>query len=413
MAVVGRDPRASGEFLEAAVVAGLASAGVDVLRVGVLPTPAVALPHRATLGADLGVMISASATTRCPTTASSSSPAAASSSPTSSRTRIEAAHARAVARGPTGAAVGPRPRRTPTARRALRRPPARARCRTALDGLHVVVDCAHGAASARRARGARARRRRGHRDRRRAGRLNINDGCGSTHLEPLQRGRRRARRRPRHRARRRRRPLPRRRRRRRRSSTATRSWPSSRWRCASAGRCVGRHRGRHRDDATSASSMAMDARGHHGRRDRGRRPLRARGDAGRRLRPRRRAVRPRHPARPRHHRRRPAHRAARCSAGWPPPARTLAELAARHDRLPAGAGQRRRRRQGTASTTAPRCRPRSPRPRPSSATTGRVLLRPSGTEPLVRVMVEAPTEAQARDIADRLADVVRTELALD
>lgn len=38
-AVVGRDPRASGEFLEAAVVAGLASAGVDVLRVGVLPTP--------------------------------------------------------------------------------------------------------------------------------------------------------------------------------------------------------------------------------------------------------------------------------------------------------------------------------------------------------------------------------------
>ncbi|MCB8904091.1 MULTISPECIES: phosphoglucosamine mutase [unclassified Streptomyces] len=58
-AVVGRDPRASGEFLEAAVVAGLASAGVDVLRVGVLPTPAVA--HlTGILGADLGVMLSAS-----------------------------------------------------------------------------------------------------------------------------------------------------------------------------------------------------------------------------------------------------------------------------------------------------------------------------------------------------------------
>ncbi|MFJ4366017.1 phosphoglucosamine mutase [Streptomyces chartreusis] len=58
-AVVGRDPRASGEFLEAAVVAGLASAGVDVLRVGVLPTPAVA--HlTGSLGADLGVMLSAS-----------------------------------------------------------------------------------------------------------------------------------------------------------------------------------------------------------------------------------------------------------------------------------------------------------------------------------------------------------------
>src|SRR3954470_20560363 len=59
VAVVGRDPRASGEFLEAAVVAGLASAGVDVLRLGVLPTPAVAyLTH--SLDADLGVMLSAS-----------------------------------------------------------------------------------------------------------------------------------------------------------------------------------------------------------------------------------------------------------------------------------------------------------------------------------------------------------------
>ncbi|MFF5024758.1 phosphoglucosamine mutase [Streptomyces collinus] len=58
-AVVGRDPRASGEFLEAAVVAGLASAGVDVLTVGVLPTPAVAYLTGA-LGADLGVMLSAS-----------------------------------------------------------------------------------------------------------------------------------------------------------------------------------------------------------------------------------------------------------------------------------------------------------------------------------------------------------------
>ena len=42
VAVVGRDPRASGEFLGAATVAGLASAGVDVYDAGVLPTPAVA-----------------------------------------------------------------------------------------------------------------------------------------------------------------------------------------------------------------------------------------------------------------------------------------------------------------------------------------------------------------------------------
>ncbi|MFT3969457.1 MAG: phosphoglucosamine mutase [Micropruina sp.] len=58
-AVVGRDTRASGEFLEAAVVAGLASAGVDVIRLGVVPTPGVAYLTGA-MDADLGVMLSAS-----------------------------------------------------------------------------------------------------------------------------------------------------------------------------------------------------------------------------------------------------------------------------------------------------------------------------------------------------------------
>src|SRR6478672_3470692 len=59
LAVVGRDTRISGEFLESAVVAGLASAGVDVLQLGILPTPGVA--HlTAALDVDLGVMISAS-----------------------------------------------------------------------------------------------------------------------------------------------------------------------------------------------------------------------------------------------------------------------------------------------------------------------------------------------------------------
>mgnify|MGYP003704933151 CR=1 FL=1 len=58
-AVVGRDPRASGEFLQAAVSAGLASAGVDVVDVGVVPTPAVAY-LTSVLGASLGVVISAS-----------------------------------------------------------------------------------------------------------------------------------------------------------------------------------------------------------------------------------------------------------------------------------------------------------------------------------------------------------------
>jgi phosphoglucosamine mutase len=59
LAVVGRDTRISGQFLEHAVVAGLASAGVDVLRLRVLPTPGVAYFTDA-LGADVGVVISAS-----------------------------------------------------------------------------------------------------------------------------------------------------------------------------------------------------------------------------------------------------------------------------------------------------------------------------------------------------------------
>src|SRR5579859_6184173 len=59
VAVIGRDSRASGDFLEAAVVAGLASSGVDVLRLGVIPTPGVAYLTGA-LGADFGVVLSAS-----------------------------------------------------------------------------------------------------------------------------------------------------------------------------------------------------------------------------------------------------------------------------------------------------------------------------------------------------------------
>ena len=59
VAVIGRDSRASGDFLEAAVVAGLASSGVDVLRLGVIPTPGVAYLTDA-LKADFGVVLSAS-----------------------------------------------------------------------------------------------------------------------------------------------------------------------------------------------------------------------------------------------------------------------------------------------------------------------------------------------------------------
>jgi phosphoglucosamine mutase len=58
-AVIGRDTRISGEFLSSAIAAGMASAGVDVTQVGVLPTPGVA--HlTASTDVDLGVVISAS-----------------------------------------------------------------------------------------------------------------------------------------------------------------------------------------------------------------------------------------------------------------------------------------------------------------------------------------------------------------
>ena len=50
VALVGRDPRASGEMLEAAVTAGLTAAGADVVRIGVLPTPAVAPAGATTRG---------------------------------------------------------------------------------------------------------------------------------------------------------------------------------------------------------------------------------------------------------------------------------------------------------------------------------------------------------------------------
>jgi phosphoglucosamine mutase len=177
---VGQDSRASGEFLEAAVVAGLTSAGVDVYRVGVLPTPAIA--HLvAESGADLGVMISAS-----------HNPAPDNGIKLFSRgggkldDAIEAAIEARIGEPwerPTGNGVG----------RAIVDESARERylthllasVKTPLKGLKIVVDCANGAASTVSPEAYR-----------RAGAevisifdapngWNINDGCGSTHLEQL------------------------------------------------------------------------------------------------------------------------------------------------------------------------------------------------------------------------------------
>ncbi|QCQ92146.1 phosphoglucosamine mutase [Rhodococcus sp. SGAir0479] len=183
IAVVGRDPRASGEMLEAAVTAGLTAAGVDVVLVGILPTPAVAYLTGA-YGAALGVMISASHNPM-PDNGIKIFAAGGHKLDDEIEDRIEAAIATGPARRPTGAGIG----RVEVAFDATGRYLAHlaGALDTRLDGLTVVVDCAHGAAStvapeAYRAAGATVIAVNADPDG-----LNINDGCGSTHLEGLQR----------------------------------------------------------------------------------------------------------------------------------------------------------------------------------------------------------------------------------
>ncbi|MCW2839971.1 MAG: phosphoglucosamine mutase [Aeromicrobium sp.] len=180
-AVVARDPRASGEFLEAAVIAGLASAGVDVHRLGVVPTPGAAY-LTSYLEADMGVMISAS------------------------HNAMPDNGIKFLARGglkldddlellieqrleepwdrPTGAGVGrigdSHAGVAAYVKHLVASTPSR------LDGLTVVLDCANGAAFQVGPRvfeqlGARVIAIHAEPDG-----LNINDNCGSTHLDDLQ-----------------------------------------------------------------------------------------------------------------------------------------------------------------------------------------------------------------------------------
>ena len=183
VAVVGRDPRASGEMLEAAVCAGLSAAGADVRRVGVLPTPAVAF-LTARLGADLGVMISASHNAM-PDNGIKLFASGGHKLPDAVEDEIEAHAARPVhqAERPTGHDIG-RVTDEPDAL-ALYLDHLLAATPTRLDGLHVVVDCAHGAASLA---APRAYERAGARVSTLAAEpdgWNINEGVGSTHLDGL------------------------------------------------------------------------------------------------------------------------------------------------------------------------------------------------------------------------------------
>ncbi len=182
VAVVGRDPRASGEFLEAAVVAGLASAGVDVRRVGVLPTPAVAA-LTAAWGADLGVVLSASHNAM-PDNGIKFFSRGGHKLADEVEDAIEARLREDWAR-PVGAAVG-RVHDAQTVGRDAYASHLLATLPHRLDGLRVVVDCAHGAASyvapqLYRAAGADVVAIAAAPDG-----LNINDGVGSTHLAGLQ-----------------------------------------------------------------------------------------------------------------------------------------------------------------------------------------------------------------------------------
>ena len=179
LAVVGRDTRISGQFLEAAVVAGLASAGVDVLLLGVLPTPGVAYltdaprrrPRRDALG-----LAQPDARQRHQV-------------PRPRRRQARRRH-RGRDRAAARRAVGPPDRRRRRPGHAVRRrrrastPPTSSRTVDhPLAGLKVVLDCAHGAASevgprALRDAGAEVVAICAEPDG-----LNINDGCGSTHLD--------------------------------------------------------------------------------------------------------------------------------------------------------------------------------------------------------------------------------------
>ncbi|MBS4728900.1 phosphoglucosamine mutase [Mycobacterium sp. SM1] len=181
IAVVGRDPRASGEMLEAAVIAGLTSEGVDALRVGVLPTPAVAYLIRC-YDADFGVMISASHNPMPDNGIKIFGPGGCKLDD-ATEDQIEDL----LAAGPGLRAIGAGIGRVIEARDAMQRYLRQVgkACTTRLDGLTVVVDCAHGAASVAAPRAYRAAGARVIAINARPDGLNINDGCGSTHLDAL------------------------------------------------------------------------------------------------------------------------------------------------------------------------------------------------------------------------------------
>lgn len=401
-AVVGRDGRASGEFLSAAVNAGLASAGVVVHDVGVLPTPAVAYLTD-TLGADLGVMLSASHNPM-PDNGIKFFARGGVKLADALEDAIEARIGEPWGR-PTGAAVGRIGSLDDAGGRYVEH--LLATLPHPLSGLRVVVDCANGAASAVAPEALR-----------RAGAevvaihaspdgTNINDGCGSTHLQQLQEAVVAS------------------------GADAGIAHDGDADRCLAVdaqGRTVDgdqilailalamREGGTLAGDTVVATVMAnlgfkqamrreaitlvetavgdryvleaMKAGGFSlGGEQSGHVVMLDHATTGDGLLT-------------------ALHLLARVAATGRP----LADLAATMDRLPQVLVNVR----GVDKSkvdSAPELRAALTAAEVELGDSGRVLLRPSGTEPLVRVMVEAASAEQARDVADRLAAVVRTSLA--
>jgi phosphoglucosamine mutase len=145
--VIGRDTRPSGELLEAAVVAGLASAGADVVQLGVVPTPAVAHAVAAS-GAQLGIVLSASHNPM-PDNGIKIFGSGGFKLADEVEDRIEALTTQAAESRPTGADIG-RLRVDASGPAGLVEGYVRhllAAVKHPLDGLKIVVDCAQGAAS--------------------------------------------------------------------------------------------------------------------------------------------------------------------------------------------------------------------------------------------------------------------------
>ncbi len=181
VAVIGRDPRASGEMLEAAVIAGLTSEGIDALRVGVLPTPAVAYLTGA-YDADFGVMISASHNPMPDNGIKIFGPGGHKLDD-DTEDQIEDLVAAGPGLRPVGAGLGRVVDAEDAAERYLRH--VRKASTSALDKLTVVVDCAHGAASSVAPRAYRTAGARVIAINAEPNGININDDCGSTHLDSL------------------------------------------------------------------------------------------------------------------------------------------------------------------------------------------------------------------------------------